>query len=76
MKLKEERIVILKEALSAELVEILMEEWNYSMDKAMEVLYNSDTFALIQDSGTGLYYQSAGYVFSFLENELKTGKCA
>lgn len=29
-----------------------------------------------QDTGTGLYYQSAGYVYSFLEEELRTGRVA
>ena len=43
-------------------------------NEALGVLYNSDTFALIQDVGTGLYYQSAGYVYSYLEEELNTGK--
>lgn len=66
----------MQEDLYAELVEILMEEWHYSMQEALSVLYNSDTFAIIQDTGTGLYYQSAGYVFTFLEKELKTGKAA
>lgn len=76
MRLKPEQINIMQEELCAELVEILMEKWHYSMQEALGVLYNSDTFALIQDVGTGLYYQSAGYVYSFLEEELKTGKVA
>lgn len=76
MRLNPEQITILQEDLSAELVEILMEEWHYSMQQALGVLYNSDTFALIQDKDTGLYYQSAGYVYTFLEEELKTGKVA
>lgn len=76
MRLNSEQVNILKEELYAELVEILMDEWRYSMQEALGVLYNSDTFLLIQDEGTGLYYQSAGYVYSFLEEELKTGKVA
>lgn len=76
MRLKPEQINILKEELCAELVEILMDEWHYSMQEALGVLYNSDTFALIQDEGSGLYYQSSGYVYTFLDEELKTGKVA
>lgn len=76
MRLEQKQITLLQEELCVELTEILMEEWNYSMQEALEVLYNSDTFALIQDVGTGLYYQSAGYVYSFLEDELKAGKSA
>ena len=60
MRLKPEQITILQEDLCAELVEILMNEWHYSMQESLSILYNSDTFTLIQDIGTGLYYQSAG----------------
>lgn len=52
MRLNPEQINILKEELCAELVEILMDEWHYSMQEALGVLYNSDTFALIQDEGS------------------------
>ncbi|MEE1176670.1 MAG: hypothetical protein U0K71_06665 [Paludibacteraceae bacterium] len=76
MRLKPEQITILQEDLCAELVEILMNEWHYSMQESLSILYNSDTFTLIQDIGTGLYYQNAGYVYTFLEEELKKGKVA
>lgn len=76
MKLTEDQINLLKEDLIAELVEILMIEWEYTMQEALSVLYNSDTFALLQNSDTGLYYQSAGYVYTFLEEELRTCKTA
>ncbi|MCM1491453.1 MAG: hypothetical protein NC095_11625 [Muribaculum sp.] len=76
MKLTLEQIGILQEDLTAELIEILMDEWGYSMQEALNVLYNSDTFAILQDPGSGLYYQSAGYVYSFLEEELKKGRIA
>lgn len=74
MRIKPEQLTILQEELSADLVKILMEEWHYSMEKALDVFYNSDTFALIQNVNTGLYYQSPGYVYSFLEEELKRGR--
>lgn len=76
MKITPDQITFLQEDLYADLVEILMEEWHYSMQEALHVLYNSDTFSLIQNTQTGLYYQSAGYVYSFLEEELKSGHVA
>lgn len=76
MRLTPGQITIMQEDLCAELVEILMDDWHYPMQKALGTLYNSETFALIQDTGTGLYYQSAGYVFTFLEEELKKGEIA
>ena len=63
----------MQEDMYAVLAQLLMEKWHYSMDDALETLYNSDTFALVQDARTGLYYQSPGYVYSYLENELTLG---
>ena len=45
-----------------------------TMEQALSAVINSDTYLRLQDDATGLYYQSPGYVYSFLENELKTAK--
>ena len=70
MKLTEEQIKMMQEDMYAELIQILMEKYGYTLEKAMDTLYNSDTFARLQDANTGLYYQSPGYVYSFLNSEL------
>lgn len=74
MTLTDSQIKMMQEDMSASLVQMLMEQMNYSMDDALDTLYNSDTFSRLQDSRTGLYYQSPGYVYSFLDTELTTGK--
>ena len=73
MKLAEGQIEIMKEDMSEELIKMLMTNWHYSMDDAMDVLYNSDTFSRLEDDNTELYYQSPGYVYSYLYQELTTG---
>lgn len=70
MKLTEGQIKMMQEDMYAELILILMEEYGYTLEKAMDTLYNSETFAKLQDANTGLYYQSTGYVYSFLNSEL------
>jgi len=60
----------MQEDMYADLIQLLMEGYGYTLEKAMETLYNSETFACLQNAETGLYYQSAGYVYSFLTNEL------
>ena len=40
----------------------------------MDMYYNSDTFERLSNPATGLYYQSPGYVYDYLRNELATGK--
>ena len=76
MKLNDKQIEFMSEDLCIKLVQILMQEWHYSMKEALDVLYNSETFERLNDPATGLYYQSAGYVYEYLNNELKTGKLA
>ena len=51
-----------------------MEDFNYSITEAMDAVYNSQLYEKILDLETGLYYQSAGYNYELLRNELLTGK--
>ena len=45
-----------------------------TMEQALATVINSDTYQRLQRDATGFYYQSPGYVYSFLQNELKTAK--
>lgn len=64
------------ECLAAELTEMLMQRYGWDLRHALDELYSSDTFAKVNDPKCGLYYESAVYVFSFLVNEIETGKVA
>ena len=75
-ELTPQQIQIMKDDLAVELAENLVDEFHYTPQEALDVLYTSETFDRLQDSETGLYYQSAGYVYSFLSNEIKTAKVA
>ncbi|MCA6009141.1 hypothetical protein [Bacteroides thetaiotaomicron] len=62
------------ECMSKDLVLLLMEDFELDMKTALRTLYTSDTYAKLQDTRTGLYFQSPRYVYDFLKNEIKTGK--
>lgn len=62
--------------LTKNLVLLVMEEFKYSITESMDVVYNSQLYDKIMDLETGLYYQSAGYNYELLRNELLTGKVA
>ncbi len=52
---------------------LLMEKQpDRSMEQAIAIVLNSDTYQRLQRDSTGLFFQSAVYVFSFLENEFLT----
>ena len=65
---------LLKDELSVEIAGFLIDDYKFSPEEAIDVLYTSETFDRLQDDATGLYYQSPGYVYSFLQNELKTAR--
>ncbi len=60
----------LKETLSRDLITMLMERKSLSMEEAFRRYYESDTFTMIENPDTGLYFQSPGYVYSYLEEEM------
>ena len=64
----------LLDTLTKNLVLKVMEEFGYSITDAMDVVYNSQLYEKVLDLETGLYYQSAGYNYDLLRNELLTGK--
>ena len=62
------------EELVKELALRLMDERGLTMKQALDTIYNSETYTKVLDLRTGLYSQSTVYVYSFLENEILTGK--
>ena len=62
------------EELVKELALRLMDERGMMMKQALDTIYNSETYSKVLDLRTGLYSQSTVYVYSFLMNEILTGK--
>lgn len=70
----QKRFEFLKLKLTEELVAILVEEKGFTINKAFDILYKSQTYAKLSDPNTKLYIQSAGYVYSVLDDELSMKK--
>lgn len=64
------------EEISKEIVLLLIEEHQMSLNEAFKALYTSDTYSRLIDIETGLYAQSTAYVYEYLDKELATGKMA
>ena len=75
-RLTPEQISLLKDELCIELAGFLMDDFQMTPQEAIDTLYTSETFERLQDDSTGLYYQSPGYVYSFLQNELLNARVA
>ena len=68
-------IDMMKLDMASERAVLLMEDDSeLTMEQALEIVLNSDTYLRLQKDSAQLYHQSARYVFAFLEGELKTGK--
>ena len=63
----------MKEAMTADLDEILSQDIRQSIPQTLEALYNSNTYSKLTDPASGLYFQSPKYVYSFLRSEMTTG---
>ena len=60
----------MKEEIVKDLISRLMEERGLSMQEAFDQVYNSRLFEKLNNPQTGLYFQSSGYVYSYLLDEL------
>lgn len=66
----------MKEAMAADLAEMLAKDFGMGITESLDTLYSSETYAKLSDPATGLYFQSTQYVYSFLKCELNTGTIA
>lgn len=73
-KLTAGQISIMINARIKDMVMWLMEDFKYSLEEALDCVYNSELFERLQNLKTGLYYESSGYNYELLKDELKYGK--
>lgn len=69
-----QEIKYMKETIAADLIGMLMDDYQMDIKSAFESLYTSETYAKLSDTSTGLYFQSSGYVYSYLKTEMVTGR--
>lgn len=62
------------DSLVEQLALMAMDEYKLPMQKALELVYNSQLYDKIMDLETGLYYQSVRYNYELLRHEVRYGK--
>lgn len=60
----------MKEEIVKDMIARLMDERGFTMQNAFDAVYTSRLFEKLNDPNTGLYFQSSGYVYSYLIDEL------
>lgn len=56
----------LKSQVTAHMIQILTEEYGYSLVDAVDKVYTSPIYEKLSDPRTGLYFQSPRYVLSYI----------
>lgn len=72
--MNEKQINYLTEGITKDIISYLMEDEMLSINEAIALFYNSETFTKLSDPATGLYAESSAYVYEILKTELKMGK--
>lgn len=62
----------MKEDIVKDLISRLISERGYTMNEAFDTVYASRLFGKLNNPATGLYFQSSGYVYSYLEEEIES----
>lgn len=70
MKVSQAEFQNMKEEIVKDMISRLMEECGFSMQEAFDKVYNSSLFEKLNKPETGLFFQSSGYVYSFLKDEI------
>lgn len=64
----------MKEEIVKDLIARLMEDRGLSMQQAFDAVYTSRLFEKLSDPNTGLFFQSSGYVYGYLMDEMQAVK--
>lgn len=59
----------LLDSITAEVCLMIVKEMHIPFEEALLVFHNSDTFSKLQDYETGLYIESASFIFDIYKHE-------
>ena len=70
MKVSEQEFKYMTECITSDLIQLLMDRKHYTLPQAVEAVYDSNIYNALLRPTSSLYFQSSGYVFSLLEDEM------
>ena len=65
---------MLMEYNTQDIIEFIMSDLNIDYDEAMKPFYSSETFEKLYQIETGLYLESAAYIYGIFQDERNFGK--
>ena len=73
MKSESTNFEFLVEYITAKVVEWIIRDNNISLESALLLVHNSETFEKLCEPKTDLYIESPAYIYEVLKNELQRG---
>ena len=72
MKVSEQDFKYMTEALTSDLIQMFIDRHHCSLAEAVNTVYNSKIYEALLRPSSALYFKSPGYLYQYLENEIKT----
>lgn len=69
-----DKVKFLIDQNTQEIIAFIVEDNKIEYDEAFDIFYKSQSFDKLHDRDTGLYRESAAYIYELFKTELKTGK--
>ncbi|MBQ6208587.1 MAG: hypothetical protein IKX24_01835 [Prevotella sp.] len=66
MNITKEEFEYIKQQMTAQMIQILIEEKGVSLENAFDKVYSSEIYEKLSDINTGLFMQSPRYILSYL----------
>jgi hypothetical protein len=73
MKADDNTFRFLVDFITSRVIELLVSDKHLSIDDAMILFHNSETFEKLMDPNTGFYAESPKFMYGVLNDELKFG---
>lgn len=64
----------MKEGITSDLLEYLMADYQLGIQDSLRYIYESEAYSKLCEPATGLYAQSSRYNYSYLKDEVATGR--
>jgi len=74
MRVSEQEFRFMVEGITSDLIQLLMDREQYTLSQAVEAVYGSSIYQALLRPSSGLYAQSPGYVYEYLQKELSVTK--
>lgn len=72
MSIPKEQFRYMVDGTTSDLVQLLMQKRHIDMVEALDLVYTSRTYEALSNPKTDLYFQSPGYVYQYLEEDLNS----